>query len=130
MTMPNFVNEASCAYDPNPDDWFPEMSEVIGVYPRWKLRETFSRTPSALRARSVCMNCPAYDECYEYALSYKDLDGIWANTDRFERVDLQRAMGLDPRKLPPAYINEIPQFIGQGNSYLPVESEWDDVREF
>jgi len=130
MTMPNFVNEASCAYDKNPDDWFPEIQDVIGVYKRHELRDRYSHTPSAMRARSVCLSCPAYDECLEYSLAYKDLYGIWANMDAEERKAEQISRGINPRTLPPAYVNEIPQFIGQGETWLSVESEWDDVREY
>lgn len=130
MTMPNFVNEASCARDTSPDDWFPEIQDVVGKFPRWELRSRYSYTPSAMRARTICMSCPAYDECLEYSLAYKDLYGIWANMDETERKAEQLSRGIEVNKLPPAYVNEIPQFIGQGNKWLPIESEWDDVREF
>ena len=125
VSMPKFVNEASCAGDMRPDDWFPEMDSVSHL-PQWDKRNAFSHTPSAMRARNVCLSCPAFNECEEYSLQYRELYGIWANKDIYERSALQRSRGIDPDTLPLAYINEI-VISRQPNDYLSIESEWADV---
>lgn len=125
VSMPKFVNEASCAGDLRPDDWFPEMDSVSHL-PQWDKRNAFSHTPSAMRARNVCLSCPAFNECEEYSLQYRELYGIWANKDIYERATLQRSRGIDPDTLPLAYINEI-VISRQPNDYLTIESEWADV---
>jgi hypothetical protein len=125
MSMPKFVNEASCASDTLPDDWFPEM-EAVKHLPVWEKRFAFSYTPSALRARNICLSCPAFDECEEYSLQYRELHGIWANMDIYERAVEQRSRGIDPDTLPIAYMNEL-VIRSKEDNYLSVESEWADV---
>ena len=125
MSMPKFVNEASCASDTRPDDWFPEM-ESVSHLPMWKKRDAFSHTPSAMRARNICLTCPAFDECEEYSLQYRELYGIWANKDIYERAMVQRSRGIDPDTLPIAYVNEL-VLRPKEDTYISVESEWADV---
>lgn len=87
---PNFKNEASCAYAPNPDLWFPE--EHSG-------RVRWSHTPEANQAREICRTCPALQECAEYALQFSDLSGIWAGMDRYERRAEQILRNIVPRRI-------------------------------
>ena len=126
MSLPKFTNEALCASDTKPDDWFPEFDLTKGL--RQGMRERFSRTPDALRARSICLACPAYDECLEYSLQYKDLYGIWANLDQFEREREQQLRGLKRSDLVPAYVNELPPVKPMIDEYFPIESEWHDEK--
>lgn len=130
MSMPQFTQEALCATDANPNDWFPDFDEVRaqGASQRF-IRTTFSHTPSAMRARSVCMKCPAYDECLEYSLQFTGMYGIWANKDQFEREREQQLRGMNPDDLIPFYTTyELPRSLFVQDNYLPIESEWaDDV---
>lgn len=125
MTFPKFTAQASCANDTQPDDWFPQFEGMNNVH-RSRWRDTFSHRPNNLRARTICLSCPAYDECLEYSLQYKDLDGIWANLDQYERAQEQRVRGLNPRMLPRAYVNELERLRPSEDTYLPIESEWQD----
>lgn len=43
--------------------------------------------PRAHRARKACQKCPVTAECLDFALA-NDAHGIWANTNRRERMSL------------------------------------------
>jgi hypothetical protein len=122
MNLPEFKNRASCAGDTRPNDWFPEFDSNVMLPSRKDARNRYSYTPSALRARSVCLNCDAFDECLEYSLQWTDLEGIWANLDTYERKEEQRVRGIQTTSLTFSYDNPLdiarPQVI---------ESEWDNV---
>lgn len=85
--MPVFTQKASCVDYPA-DWWFPQ--EVAGTSKQW------SRTPEAMKARSICQECPAMMECRNYALAYSGLAGIWGGLDYQERRDLQQNLGIVP----------------------------------
>ena len=68
--------------------WFPE--EIGGKSKAW------SRTPNALKARSICEDCPVLMECRNYALAYLGLAGIWGGLDHQERKALQGKLGITP----------------------------------
>lgn len=129
MSIPKFAQEALCVGDPSPDDWFPDFDEVRSQGQR-TIRTTFSRTPSAMRARSVCMRCPAYDECSEYSLQYTGMYGIWANRDQFEREREQQLRGANPDDLIPFHTTfEVSRSMFVRDNYLPIESEWADDKQ-
>ena len=117
---PAFKNEALCAGDSRPNDWFPEFTKDIMAM-RPYIRSRYSYTPEAMRARSVCLNCPAYDECLEYSLQWTDLEGIWANLDTYERREYQREKGLKTTSLTFSYENPL-----DIQRPLPQESEFDN----
>jgi hypothetical protein len=79
--VPEFTQQATCATDENPNAWFPEEDNPY--------------SEEALRARNVCIACPAYDECLDYSLQFSDLAGIWANHDPMERREEQRYRKID-----------------------------------
>jgi WhiB family redox-sensing transcriptional regulator len=85
--FPIFENRGSCADYPA-EWWFP--LEVAGTSRQW------SRTPDAMKARSICAECPALMECRNYALAYSGLAGIWGGLDHQERRDLQEKLGVTP----------------------------------
>jgi hypothetical protein len=124
MTFPKFTNEASCAGSATPDDWFPEFSPAGDPRGRVGIRYRYSYTPEAMRARNICLSCPAYDECLEYSLQWIDLDGIWANKDKYERAEEQRLLGIKPTSLTFTYDNPLGIDI---QPRTPIESEWDNV---
>jgi WhiB family redox-sensing transcriptional regulator len=76
---PSFTNPASCS-DHDPDLWFPQ--EKSGT-------RNWTRTPDAIRARTICASCPARQECYDYAIKFRNLYGIWAGLDWYERHEIQ-----------------------------------------
>lgn len=121
MNFPKFKNKALCASDTQPDDWFPDYSGATlrSVSERVKV----SLRPNHLRARSVCMNCDAYEECLEYSLQFKDLEGIWANLDQYGRAELQRKRGMVIEELPSAYV-DLDALLQIG--IVPIESEYQD----
>lgn len=118
---PAFKNEALCAGDSRPNDWFPEFPPSGDPRKRVGIRFEYSYTPEATRARSICLNCPAYDECLEYSLQWTDLEGIWANLDTYERREYQRKQGLKTTSLTFSYENPLDIARPQ-----PQESEFDN----
>ena len=75
-----FDNPALCASHPEPDLWFPK--EKSGT-------RNWTRTPDAVKARTICQACPAQQECLDYSLQYRYLYGIWAGLDWYERHEIQ-----------------------------------------
>jgi len=124
MTFPKFTNEASCAGSATPDDWFPEFSPSSDPRGRVGIRDRYSYTPEAMRARNTCLSCPAFTECSDYAIQWTDLDGIWANKDKYERAEEQRLRGIKTTSLTFTYENPLGIDI-QPRTY--DESEWDNV---
>jgi hypothetical protein len=124
MTFPKFTNEASCTGSATPDDWFPEFSPAGDPRGRVGIRYRYSYTPEAMRARNTCLSCPAYDECLDYSLQWTDLDGIWANKDKYERAEEQRLRNIKTTSLTFTYDNPLGIDI---QPRTPIESEWDNV---
>ena len=122
MTFPKFAKEASCTGSTTPDDWFPEFKGVLGE--RVGIRFRYSYTPEAMRARNVCLDCPAFDECLEYSLQWTDLEGIWANMDRYERRQEQRVRGIKTTSFTFSYDNPLDIDI---KPRTQDESEWENV---
>lgn len=120
INAPEFVNEPSCKGDPNPEDWFPEFTSAL-MGQRRDLRDRYSYTPSAMRARNICLNCPAFDECLEYSLQWSDLEGIWANFDTYERKAYQRERNIQTKSIVFSYKNPLDIIRPQAE-----ESEWDN----
>jgi len=122
MTFPKFKKEASCMGSATPDDWFPEFNLSDGS--RTGIRFRYSYTPEAMRARNTCLDCPAFDECLEYSLQWTDLEGIWANMDKYERAQEQRVRGIKTTSLTFSYDNPLDIDI---KPRTQDESEWDNV---
>lgn len=72
----DFAPEGLCTNsDYDPDWWFPVEK---GGKSRW------SRTPDAMKARSLCAQCPVLKECRDYAVQYEGIYGIWGGYDWHE----------------------------------------------
>jgi hypothetical protein len=124
MTFPKFINEASCAGSATPDDWFPEFSPNGDPRGRVGIRNRYSYTPEAMRARNTCLSCPAFTECSDYAIQWTDLDGIWANKDKYERAEEQRLRNIKTISL--TYTYDSPLDIDK-KPRITDESEWENV---
>ena len=103
---PIFVNDASCA-DHDPDLWFPQ--EKSGT-------RNWTRTPAAIKARTICASCPARQECMDYSLKYTGLYGIWAGLDWYERAELQDEMNMPTTPM-------LDTFQSSLNGYIRGEQE-------
>jgi hypothetical protein len=113
--FPNFTEASACAGDSNPDAWFPE--EVPDPSHEDRLIE-LSDTPEALRAKGLCMTCPAYDECMNYSMQFKDLTGIWAGLDVQERRELQEYKRVPRKTLKNSYVHyEVNRMIIEETGY-------------
>ena len=71
MTFPKFINEASCAGSATPDDWFPEFSPTGDPRGRVGIRDRYSYTPEAMRARNTCLDCSNWFESKDICGFYK-----------------------------------------------------------
>lgn len=94
---PRFENHASCS-DHNPDLWFPQ--EKSGS-------RNWTRTPDAIRARTICASCPARQECLDYSLNYSGLYGIWAGLDWYERREIQDERGIQPIQMLDTFVSSL-----------------------
>lgn len=103
--FPNFTERPSCQDYPA-EWWFPD--EVGGRSKLW------SRTPDAIKARSICRECPAMIECRNYALAYSGLSGIWGNTDYQERKALQEKLGITPIFMLDTYESNVFAMLKEG----------------
>jgi len=86
---PSFDNPSACA-DHDPDLWFPQ--EKSGT-------RNWTRTPDAIRARTICASCPARLECYDYSIKLRNLYGIWAGLDKYERHEIQDEQGIETTEM-------------------------------
>lgn len=70
-TQPDWRLEAACrGMDANV--FFPDSEEDAGP------------------ARAVCAGCPVRDECLEFALATRQMDGIWGGLTETERRRVRR----------------------------------------
>lgn len=93
IQLGDFVGEASCAkQEYNPEWWHPERPRKNNPV------RDYSFSIEGLRARTICLNCPVFDTCLDYALSYDDLEGIWANYDYYERAEIAKTRGIEPTR--------------------------------
>lgn len=83
--LPDFKEQAVCASS-DPEMWFDY--EVSGG------RVTSSGEHGRM-ARSICLSCPALQECLEYSMQYTNLWGIWGGLDHLERARIQREKNLE-----------------------------------
>jgi hypothetical protein len=95
IKLSDFSDQALCA-DPtvDPEWWHPAREDKLG-----KRDVHYSYTPDGIRARNICLKCPVFDECLEYSLQFKDIDGIWANYDYHERIDIRKMRKIIPTRL-------------------------------
>jgi hypothetical protein len=64
-------------------------------------------TPEAQAARMLCMECPLYNPCSEYALTQGVEYGIWGGVTREERVRTWKANGVRPEHFIDNYQSQI-----------------------
>jgi WhiB family transcriptional regulator, redox-sensing transcriptional regulator len=72
---------------PRPDDDWREYALCRGVEP-----DIFfpTRGEDSEAAKAVCRNCPVRLECLDYALSARELFGVWGGLSERERREVRR----------------------------------------
>lgn len=98
--LPKFTQVPACSNSATPEDWFPEEFGTKAY-----IKYNYAYTEEALRARNTCLNCDAYQECFDYALQFDNLQGIWAAHDRYERAEIQRTLKMT--NLLPVYVSDL-----------------------
>ncbi len=85
------------------------------------------------RAREICSRCPYELRCRDYAVTGREPDGIWGNTDASER----RKIRLKNVKTLPTLIQEVrPAIQAVASSYvfaqevLDAQSKMQNVQKF
>ena len=80
-SFPEFKNKPLCA-SPEIDKelWFAEQENGLAVR---------GDSDEAEMAKYVCSRCPAKQECYDYAINFSGLWGIWAGLTQSERTVIQ-----------------------------------------
>jgi hypothetical protein len=107
--FPKFTQETLCAGDSNPEAWFPRET----YNERYDKFIEDSTQPENLRAKSLCLNCPAYDECLAYSIQFADLSGIWAGLDAEERKEYQLSRRMSRKAMRQSYNSvEIATIVG------------------
>jgi WhiB family redox-sensing transcriptional regulator len=95
---------------------FPQAAcRASGVDPLWFFSDNRKVPRGEVRpgdqARKVCAGCPHQIPCAEYALSHRDLVGIWGGLDESDRGRLRRrkrdlsstmAIELEPNAIEPS----------------------------
>jgi WhiB family redox-sensing transcriptional regulator len=84
------------------------MAETIDDVPPWQFRAACRGEDAGLffapgyfeareekeareaRAKAICARCPVRDECLEYALSIREIHGVWGGMNEIERRTLLR----------------------------------------
>jgi hypothetical protein len=86
-SFPEFKNKPLCA-SPEIDKelWFAEQENGLAIR---------GDSDEAEMAKYVCSRCPAKQECYDYAISFSNLYGIWAGLTMSERTVIQTREELD-----------------------------------
>lgn len=74
-----WVREALCARDDNPDRWFPASG--MNQY-----SEALAET------KAICRRCPVKNPCLEWALKSKEPHGIFGGATPYERESLLRGV--------------------------------------
>lgn len=77
--MPRFENPALCA-ESDADMWFDYSARSMNSIQQEHLQIV----------KNICKQCPALNECREYAMQYSGLYGVWGGLDHLERERLQR----------------------------------------
>lgn len=95
--MPTFTNQASCADEACEPDWWHPIERGGNGNP-------WTRTPTVIKAKSICASCPALQECREYSLKYFHLYGIWGGMDRVQRTHMQTQLNLPTVKWDSTYV--------------------------
>lgn len=102
-------NHPSCS-DYTEDYWFDYETIRSSV---------FQETEGTLKARYICAECPALQECLDYAVKYENLDGIWGGTDSIQRRAMRKAQGINAIDFKYSYPNLIRVF--QGREYASTD---------
>lgn len=66
-------------------------------FPVGQLNPTTEKTLSR-----ICMTCPVFDDCLDYALKVK-VNGYWAGTTETKRVELRRFFKITPVRIDEEY---------------------------
>ncbi len=77
LAIQRWMKDAACKGNTE-GDWFPDHP---------------GRTPAIKLAIDICNQCAVKQECFDYAMQYPDLHGIWGGVTARKRSSL-RAKGL------------------------------------
>lgn len=102
---PDFENYALCQDYVEYDYWF--------TYEQVRGRKEFKDTTSTRIAREICSECPALQECRDYAIKYDNLQGIWGGLDPFQRRDIRKMKGIKSIDFMQTYPSTIREFSGR-----------------
>lgn len=88
----SWTDEALCLRYPH-DIFFPNIIDDDGV--EWwddgTIWEAYGDTSSFYdEARTICVQCPARDECLDHALAEKERYGMWGGLTPIERRRIER----------------------------------------
>lgn len=106
-----FENRALCV-DYKEDYWFDYVPARSPLFPE---------TEGTLKARYICASCPAKQECYEYAIRYENLDGIWGGTDPIQRRAIRKAEGIEAFNFMHSYESVIREYMGRDTNIYNEE---------
>lgn len=87
----------------DPDDWFAKPGSV-----------------ASNRAKSVCMDCPLYWQCQEYALTEGIPYGVWGGLDEAARARIWHRQGGKPT----AFLDSIDAVIGPMLNSRGMREAW------
>lgn len=87
--LPVFQEEALCR-NYTPDWWFPDYDGTQDEIAEARTQERI--------AKSVCLECPAFQECQAYSMQFTGLHGIWAGMNQRERHRKQKRLGNDTQR--------------------------------
>lgn len=74
---------AACAGHPDPDIFFPEVTQGRGHQGR------AIHSPAAKAAREICASCPVRVDCQSFALDNDGIVGIWGGLLATQREQIR-----------------------------------------
>lgn len=81
----DWLDRAACSYDPDPDAWQLDLSEMVGIPPVPVELSALDRDRVRV-AREICADCPVSANCLSLARESETVPvGIWAGLDWSER---------------------------------------------
>lgn len=81
------------------DDW-RSQSACLRADPElfFPVSATAAAEPQVGKAKSVCARCIVSSRCLDFALTHRDIDGIWGGTTYDERKKMRRSRARNARR--------------------------------
>ena len=79
-----------------------ENASCIGLDPEMFFPKNSIEPELEELLQKICMNCPVFDDCLDYALKVK-VSGFWAGTTETRRVELRRFFKITPVRIDEEY---------------------------